>query len=86
MTANPAKGRLVGKQKELFNFIVQYKTDHDGLSPSLREIISNTSFKSTSHVTANLIKLENLGVITNDSRFRGIQVVEGKWSYTGDAN
>lgn len=76
------KGRLNGCTKEVFDFIILYKEEYDGISPTLREIAWNTSLTSTSFVKYHLDKLKELGLITvTPKQARGIEVVGGKWTY-----
>lgn len=49
---------------EVFNFIHKYKLEHNGNSPTVREIVEGTATKSTSHVSSILYKLEMGGYIT----------------------
>jgi len=76
------KGKLTGCTKEVFDFIIHFKENSNGNSPTLREIAWNTSLTSTSFVKYHLDKLEELGLITvNPKQARGIEVVGGKWTY-----
>ena len=64
-------------RKEVYEFIVKYKTDNDGLSPSMREIMAQ-GVSSTSVVDWHLKKLEQEGKISCNG-VRGIKVTGGKW-------
>jgi SOS-response transcriptional repressor LexA len=63
---------------EIYNFLVAYKTAHDGNSPSIREICEATGFASTSHVAYILTQLERHGKI-KVTGVRQIAVVGGEW-------
>lgn len=76
------KGRLEGRHKVVFDFLVTYKKANDGISPSYREIMRNTDITTTSMVRWYLINLRNLSLIEFDEKLpRSIKVVGGKWTY-----
>lgn len=60
--ANKSK-TLLSVDEAVLKFIIKYKTENGGNSPTIREIIESTSVKSTSHATYILDKLEELGEI-----------------------
>ena len=64
-------------RKEIYEFIVKYKTENDGLSPSMREIMGQ-GVSSTSVVDWHLKKLEQDGKISCNG-VRGIKVIGGEW-------
>ena len=64
-------------RKEIYEFIVKYKTENDGLSPSMREIMGQ-GVSSTSVVDWHLKKLEQEGKISCNG-VRGIKVIGGEW-------
>lgn len=66
---------------EIFQFLVDFKTDHDGNAPSMRTIADNCKISSTSVVEYILDDLEKRGKIKRDPDTRQIRVVGGKWSY-----
>ena len=61
----------------VYKYIIKYKRDNDGLSPSMREIMAQ-GVSSTSVVTWHLNKLEQEGKI-NCNGIRGIKVTGGEW-------
>ena len=64
--------------KEIYNYILDYKSNHDGNSPSIREIMSQTSVNSTSVVQHHLLKMVDMGLIEKvDRKFRSIIIVGG---------
>ncbi len=61
----------------VYKYIIKYKSDNDGLSPSMREIMAQ-GVSSTSVVDWHLKKLEQEGKI-RCSGVRGIKVTGGEW-------
>ena len=61
----------------VYKYIIKYKRDNDGLSPSMREIMAQ-GVSSTSVVAWHLNKLEQEGKI-NGGGVRGIKVTGGEW-------
>ena len=72
-------------QRATYEFILQYKREHDGNSPSIREIIDATGAGSTSVVSTRLRRLEREGLIRmpKDKGSRQIEVIGGEWRYAG---
>ena len=66
----------------MFDFIVKYKTEHDGNSPSNREIGAAVGISSTSVVRYKLDELVRRGKIRPriDRQTRSIEVVGGSWT------
>ena len=65
---------------DIYNFIVKYKAENDGLSPSLREIRQGVNISTLSIVSGRLIELRDQGYIKfEDNIARSIKVVGGKW-------
>ena len=78
---------LTPRAQSVFDFIIKYKINNDGLSPTLRDIIGGTDITSTSIASYYLGILEGVGLIyCNPNISRGIQVVGGKWTYEGNSN
>ena len=76
---------LTQRAQSVYDFIVQYKINNTGLSPTLREIIAGTDITSTSVVNYYLDRLEIAGLIyRNTKQHKGIRVVGGKWSLEKD--
>ena len=72
---------------ELMSFIIGYKRQHDGCSPTIREMVANTSYTSTSVLIYSLNRLEKEGKIkysSENGESRRIMVVGGKWTYSAD--
>lgn len=72
MTGSNARSR-----EQVFAFIVQYKRDHDGLSPTAREI-AEACFMHESTARYHLTQLALEGRIRLLER-RGIEVIGGAW-------
>ncbi len=73
---------LNGRYKEVFDFIVAFKAAHDGVSPSVRDIVDRTSITSTSIVHYYLHGLEDRGWISfPDKLTRSIKVNGGRWVF-----
>jgi SOS-response transcriptional repressor LexA len=73
----------------VYQFIVAFKRDHDGVSPSISEIQKDCGLSSTSVVRSYLQELERLGMIVckysqGKSLSRMIQVVGGSWIAPAD--
>jgi SOS-response transcriptional repressor LexA len=75
------------KAQKAFDFIVAYKREHDGNSPTMREIMVGCQISSTSMVSFYLDQLEAMGFIRRPEREMGnfsaanIEVVGGEWSF-----
>lgn len=74
---------LTPREYEVFEFVVLFKTNNNGLSPTLREIIKGTSITSTSIANYYVKKLMGRGLIRPKVKWRerGIVLVGEKWSY-----
>ena len=70
-----AKGKLTGRQKEIYKYICTYTQTH-GFPPSVREIGKAVGLASPSTVHNHLNQLQDLGLIRRDSnKPRTIEVV-----------
>lgn len=70
-----------GKEQNVFTYLIQYKTENDGLSPSYRDICKYCNVKSTSTVQYYLVKLKKQGKVEFTKGVSGIRVVGGRWEY-----
>jgi len=71
---------LLDTESETFKFIIRFKKENDGISPTLREIVDNTIVKSTSHANEIVRNLESMGLVKiRPWKSRGIVVVGGSW-------
>jgi SOS-response transcriptional repressor LexA len=70
MTINGTSGKLL-------KFILEYKREHDGNSPTIREMCDAMDGVSTSHVHGMLKRLEEFGYIRFSDRgvSRRVEVV-----------
>ena len=71
----------------VYSYIVRYKIDHDGNSPTIREICAACGITSTSAVNYTLEKMERAKLIRLPKAFkraRSIEVVGGKWLPPGE--
>ncbi|WP_119067819.1 winged helix-turn-helix transcriptional regulator [Aggregatilinea lenta] len=66
----------------IFEYIVRYKREHDGLAPAITEIAEGC-YLSVSTVKYHLFMLEREDRIRLDGR-RRIEVVGGKWDLGGN--
>jgi hypothetical protein len=80
-------GKIVTNEELVYWFVIRYKTEHDGNSPSVREIAEGIAVNSTSLVKYYLRNLENDGLLLVEGpigKSRCIQVVGGKWEFRTD--
>ena len=72
------------KQEKIFQFIMDFKSQHDGNSPTFREIMDGCDFSSTSVVSFHIEKLIALGRLSmreHDNGSRMICVNGGQWIF-----
>ena len=76
--------KYVHNPEDIFDFIVRWKRNHDGNSPSLSQIMTHCKITSKSVVVYILEKLESQQKIirVGPKYERRIQVVGGRWDYT----
>ena len=69
------------KSAAIYRYIVRFKAENDGLSPSVRDIQRATGIVSTSIVFHHINRLEAAGRITrHGSKGKwGIKVIGGEW-------
>lgn len=68
--------------KQVYEFIVQYKRGHDGISPNLREINAAVGFQSVSTASYYVKALREAGLIKIEAghkKPRGLEVVGAIW-------
>lgn len=91
-TCPPRPGRR-GRKPEgskysaaVLEYIISYKRNNDGASPTLREICTACNVPSTSIAYYVLMILERDGKICRDKdKYRGIRVTGGSWSMREEA-
>lgn len=67
---------LTVQQRRVYDYIRDYIRDHNGQSPTLREVAEVMGFSSPNGVMCHMRALEKKGVIARDKhRARAIQVV-----------
>ena len=74
--------RAIYDIQPIFNWIVEYKTEHDGNSPSLRELMracNITSSSVASHILRRLARAGKISLTGQRSRTRSIIVIGGEW-------
>lgn len=81
------KARTEDFDQWVFDTIVEYKRNHDGLSPHIRYLAQRVGLDVTT-IIKTLDKLTKAGRIRMEGKgtHRRIVVVGGKWTYDGDAN
>ena len=67
------------RRAKIMTYVIQYKTDHDGLSPSYRQISLACAVPSTNTVLNAIIALEAQGKITRHPR--GLIVPNSHWTH-----
>lgn len=69
----------------IFDFIVQYKQEHDGNSPTIREIGDAVGLRSSSTVNYYLQRLvKEKKIYIADNLSRSIEVIGGSWAFEND--
>lgn len=68
-------------RKKVFDFIVSFKRENDGLSPTVREIMDACNIPSSSNTTYILDELSRNGLIAINSGNRGIMVIGSQWLF-----
>ena len=67
---------LSPRQQEMLDAIVAYKAEHDGVSPTIRELMVAVDLNSTSAVSYHLDRLERKGYIVRQTdRPRTIEII-----------
>lgn len=77
-------GKRASSREQIFDFLVRYKREHDGLSPSLDELAEDTGL-SRATVRYHLLRLEADNRIRFVAR-RGIEITGGVWDLPGDSS
>ena len=77
------KDRVANRLDKLHAFIIQYKIENDGISPSIREMGEYLEVKSTGLVFFYLRKLEAAGrIVVVKNQRRHISIPGGQWNLT----
>lgn len=72
---------LKHSRQAVLDFIIRYKQQHDGNSPSMREIMAASSVSTLSLIDHILDDLVDAGLIVRGPGARNIQVVGGRWQF-----
>jgi len=64
----------------VLEFLKQYKSNHDGCSPTYQQIAEGCRLASPSVASYHLGKLAGLGLIRMPEGKRDIEIVGGKWT------
>jgi hypothetical protein len=67
------------RARQLYDYLIAYKTTHDGLSPGLQTISLELGYGSTNTVEYHLALLERAGCIKRTKYHHGIQLKGGQW-------
>jgi len=73
------------RDRDILGFIFDYKRDHDGNSPTIREIVAGTDYNSFAGVERSLERLEERGNIKRYGKGRRIMVAGGIWDIPSHA-
>ena len=69
---------MSSKKEEVYQFIMQYKSEHNGLSPSYDQIREGCSISSKNSIALILRELINEGRIGREGT-RGISIPNSEW-------
>ena len=67
------------RYQEIYEFVVLFKKEHDGNSPTIRQIGDAIGVSSTSQVNHYLNVMVSRGMITRGGKFRMIGIPGGVW-------
>lgn len=67
------------REQDVYNFIVRYKSENNGNSPSYRDIGAAMDMSSTSYVKFLLKKLQEQELVSVGAGARNISVPGYKW-------
>jgi len=68
----------IAKKIAIYDYLIRFKRENDGLSPSIREIMDACDISSTSVVIYYLRDMQKAGQITMRGK-RGIAIIGGVW-------
>ena len=82
MKKDEMKTKSIKVQDRIFAYVVHYKSEHDGNSPSMREIANECGLTSQTVALYHLMGLAVRGMVRmEEGSARSIQVIGGKWTY-----
>ena len=67
------------KYQTIYDFIVSFKANHDGNSPTIRQIGEDCGVSSTSMVSRYLDGMVKLGLIKRIGKFRMLSIPGARW-------
>jgi len=70
-------------RKKMMDYIIGYKEQNNGLSPTVREIGDACGMSSTSLVNHHLEELVRIGELKRIGSSRNLSVVGGRWTFGG---
>jgi SOS-response transcriptional repressor LexA len=74
-------GEVKHSRQAVYDYIVKFKKENDGNSPTVREIMQACNIPSSSNTSYILNQLSEAGLIEiTEGLSRGIMVVGGSWS------
>jgi SOS-response transcriptional repressor LexA len=78
-----ATNNKLERSENILRYVIDFKREHDGISPTIREIQEGTGISSSSLVKFYLDGLQERGVIQyiGDHMSRGIMVAGGEWRH-----
>jgi DNA-binding transcriptional ArsR family regulator len=80
MKDKPSIDEIPCTRELIFNYLVQYKEEHDGNSPTNRQI-AEACHVSPSTVSHHLARLERANRIRlSEDEYRNIEIVGGQWT------
>lgn len=70
------KTNLTARQREVLEFLRAYADEHDGASPTYREIQRGLGLSSVSRISGIIAALEERGfIVRNEGRSRSIRII-----------
>jgi SOS-response transcriptional repressor LexA len=67
--------------QRILDYLIRFKTNHDGNSPTFRQIMKACGITSTSVVHYYLQRMRVNRLIKIEAGHKGIEVIGGKWTY-----
>lgn len=69
------------REQRIYQYIVRFKVENDGNSPTMRQIGGSVGVKSTSMIAFYLNRLEAAGLISRPPGVCNIQLVGGRYTH-----
>lgn len=75
-----------GRYRQVYKFLIEYKRENDGNTPTIREIAEALGFSSTSLSRHYLNGLDRIGLIRREKlKSRGVEIVGGYWGFANES-